>query len=117
MLRLASDADVHGELVRGLFRRMPGIDLLRVQDVLPERAHDREILAWAASDRRVLMTRDRNTMVGFAQRRIAAGDYMPGLIVTTSRQSIGSALDDIQLIVELMSEEEMQKQVIVYLPL
>lgn len=36
MLRLASDADVHGEIVRGLRRRRPEIDLVRVQDALPE---------------------------------------------------------------------------------
>lgn len=35
MLRLASDADVHGEIIRGLRRRLPEIDLLRVQDALP----------------------------------------------------------------------------------
>ncbi len=28
MLRLASDADVHGEIIRGLRRRMPLIDLI-----------------------------------------------------------------------------------------
>ena len=27
MLRLASDADVHGEIIRGLRRRLPEIDL------------------------------------------------------------------------------------------
>jgi hypothetical protein len=36
MLRLASDADVHGGIVRGLRRRAPGIDLVRAQDALPE---------------------------------------------------------------------------------
>ena len=36
MLRLASDADVHGEIIRGLRRRSPSIDLVRVQDALPE---------------------------------------------------------------------------------
>ena len=35
MLRLASDADVHGEIIRGLRRRVPEIDLVRAQDALP----------------------------------------------------------------------------------
>ena len=35
MLRLASDADVHGEIIRGLRRRLPEIDLVRARDVLP----------------------------------------------------------------------------------
>jgi hypothetical protein len=36
MLRLASDADVHGAIIRGLRRRLPEIDVVRVQDALPE---------------------------------------------------------------------------------
>jgi hypothetical protein len=46
MLRLASDADVHGDIIRGLRRRVPSIDLVRAQDVLPKRTSDREVLAW-----------------------------------------------------------------------
>ncbi len=65
MLRLASDADVHGEITRGLRRRSPEIDLLRAQDALQEGAPDPELLAWAAAENRVLITNDRNTMVRF----------------------------------------------------
>ena len=64
MLRLASDADVHGAIIRGLRRRLPGIDLLRAQDVLAARTPDAQVLAWAAAENRVLVTNDRNTMVG-----------------------------------------------------
>jgi hypothetical protein len=66
MLRLASDADVHGDILRGLRRRRPEIDLLRAQDALPEGTADRELLAWAAAENRILVTNGRNTMVGFA---------------------------------------------------
>ncbi len=117
MLRLASDADVHGEIVRGLIRRVPAVDLLRVQDALAEGTADREILDWAAAANRVLITNDRNTMVGFALQRLAAGEAMPGLIITTTRQSIGSAIDDLLLLAELMTEDEIKNQVVVYLPL
>jgi predicted nuclease of predicted toxin-antitoxin system len=116
MLRLASDADVHGEIVRGLRRRLPEIDLVRVQDALPEGAPDRDVLAWTAAENRVLVTNDRNTMVGFAYQRVSAGESVPGLIATTIEQSIGSAIDDILLIVECMPEEEIRDQVVVFLP-
>ena len=66
MLRLASDADVHGEIIRGMRRRLPQIDLVRAQDALPEGTPDPAVLAWAAAANRVLVTNDRNTMVGFA---------------------------------------------------
>jgi hypothetical protein len=116
MLRLGSDADVHGEIIRGLRRRRPEIDLVRAQDALPEGTPDAEVLAWSAAENRVLITNDRNTMVGSAYQRAAAGQAVPGIIVTTNDQSIGSAIDDILLIAEYMPEEEIRNKVVVYLP-
>lgn len=115
MLRLASDADVHGDIIRGLRRRLPRIDLVRVQDVLPEGTSDPDVLSWAAAESRILITNDRNTMVGFAWQRAAAGEPMPGLIATTNEQALGSAIDDIALIVEFMPEE-IREHVVVFLP-
>ena len=117
MLRLASDADVHGDLIRGLRRRQPGLDLVRAQDALPEGTPDPEVLAWAAAENRILITNDRNTMVGFAYQRVAAGEPVPGVIATTHDQAIGPAIDDILLVAECMSAEELRDQVIVFLPL
>ena len=117
MLRLASDADVHGDVIRGLQRRAPEIDLVRVQDALPEGTPDPEVLAWAARENRILVTNDRNTMVGFAHQRLAASEPVPGLVVTTNDQSIGSAIQDILLVAACMTEGEFRDQVVVYLPL
>ena len=116
MLRLASDADVHGELIRGLRRHRSGIDLVRVQDALPEGSIDLDVLAWAATEGRILITNDRNTMVGFAYHRVTAGEPVPGLIGTTNDQSIGSAISDILLIAESMPEDQIRGQVVVFLP-
>ena len=55
-------------------------------------------------------------MVGFAYQRMAAGILVPGLIVTTNKQSIGLTIDDILLVVETMSEEEIRDHVVVFLP-
>ena len=116
MLRLASDADVHGEIIRGLRRRLPEIDLVRAQDALPEGTPDPEVLAWATAENRILITNDRNTMVGFARLRVEAGKPMPGLIATTNKQSIGSTIDDIVIVAEYMPEEEIKDQIVVFLP-
>src|SRR5205823_14004507 len=114
MRRLARDAAVHGDILHGLRRRRPDIDLARAQDALPEGTPDPEVLAWAAAGNRVLITNDRNTMVGLAHQRVAAGEPVPGLIATTNDQSIGSAIDDILLIAEFMPEEEIKEQVVVF---
>jgi len=116
MLRLASDTDVHGGIIRGLRRRLPEIDLVRARDALPEGTPDTEVLAWAAAEDRVLITNDRNTIVAFAYHRVATGELMPGLIVTTNEQSIGSAIDDILLVTQFMPEKEIRTQVVVFLP-
>jgi hypothetical protein len=117
MVRLASDVDVHGAIIRGLRHRLPDIDLLRTQDALSERTPDVDVLAWAATENRVLITNDRNTMVGLAYQRVADGLPMPGLIVTTNEQSIGSAIDDIILMVECISGQEFRDQIAIFLPL
>jgi predicted nuclease of predicted toxin-antitoxin system len=116
MLRLASDADVHGAIIAGLRRRLREIDLVRAQDAMPDGSPDPEVLAWAAAENRILITNDRNTMIGSAYQRVAAGEPLPGLIATTNKQSIGSAIDDIQLIAEFMPAEEIRDQVVVFLP-
>jgi uncharacterized protein DUF5615 len=116
MLRLASDFDVNGEIVRGLRRREPSLDLIRAQDSLPNNTSDPDVLAWAAAEGRVLVTNDRNTLVGFAWQRVVDGQHMPGVIATTNEQSIGAAIGDILLIAECMSNDEIRNQV-TFLPL
>jgi hypothetical protein len=111
------DADVHGAIVRGLRRRLPDIDLVRAQDVLSDGAPDADVLSWAAADNRILITNDRNTMVGLAYNRVEAGGKVPGLIIATNEQSIGSVIDDILLIAECVSEGEMRNRIVVFLPL
>ena len=116
MLRLASDADVHGDILRGLRCRLPYLDFVRVQDALPKGTPDPEVLAWAALQNRVLITNDRRTMIGFAFARVRSGEAMPGLIVTNNDQSIGSAINDIELLIEFMSVDEIRVQRVIFLP-
>lgn len=116
MLRLATDADVRNGIIRGVRRRVPEIDLLRVQDALPEGTSDPAILAWAATESRVLITNDRETMIEFAKARLAAGEPLPGVILTTNEQSVGAAIEDILMIAECMTEDEIRNQVI-FLPI
>ena len=116
MLRLASDADVRGGIIRGLRRQSPEIDLVRAQEALPEGTIDPLILAWAAEEDRVLITNDRETMIGFAYERLEAGEPMPGVILTNNEQSIGTSIEQILMIAECMSEDEIRNQVM-FLPL
>ncbi|HVS36675.1 MAG TPA: DUF5615 family PIN-like protein [Gemmataceae bacterium] len=97
MLPLAADEDVNGNIIRGLRRREPGIDLVRVRDVFPAGTPDPMVLEWAASNGRVLITQDENTMVGCAWDRVQAGLPMPGVIVRGKGVTIRQAIDELLL--------------------
>ena len=49
MLKLAIDENFNRDIVRGLLRRRPGLDLSRVQDVGLTGANDPTVLEWAAA--------------------------------------------------------------------
>ena len=111
MLRLASDEDVHEAIVRGLIRRVAGLDLVRVVDEGLGSTPDPQILEWAAREGRVLITADVNTMVGAAYERIEQGRPVPGVLALTPRVGIGLAIEDITLVVECGTDEDVRNQV------
>ena len=62
MLRLLADENFNNQIVRGILRRRPEIDMVRVQDVGLSNTDDRVILEWAAQQGRILLTHDVETM-------------------------------------------------------
>lgn len=58
MLRLAADENFDGRIARGLQRRLPDIDLVRVQDTPLAGADDDAVLDWAARENRLVLTHD-----------------------------------------------------------
>jgi predicted nuclease of predicted toxin-antitoxin system len=117
MLRLASDQDVNDRIIRGLFRRVPDLDLVRVREVGLSQTPDPEILEWSAKEERVLITEDVNTMVGFAWARVKAAQPMHGVLALREGVSIGRAIEDILLVAECYTAEEMKALAVVYIPL
>jgi len=73
MLLLVSDENFNNDIVRGLLRRNPDLDIVRVQDVGLRGEDDPTILEWAAHEGRVLLTHDAATMAHFAYERVKAG--------------------------------------------
>ncbi len=66
MLRLLSDENLNGDIVRGLLHKRPRLDLLRGVDVGLEGVDDPTILEWAASEDRIVLPHDGATMPNFA---------------------------------------------------
>ena len=77
MLRLAADENFNHDLVRGLLRRRPDLDLVSIQSVGLSGADDSAVLTWAAHEQRVLLTHDAATIPHHAYRRIHAGQPRP----------------------------------------
>jgi predicted nuclease of predicted toxin-antitoxin system len=57
-VRWPADENFNHDIVRALRRRLPSIDLVRVQDVGLEGASDPTVLEWASAEDRVLLTHD-----------------------------------------------------------
>jgi len=70
MFRLLADENRNHDLMRGVLRRLPSLDLARVQDVGLREVDDPGVLEWAARDGRIVLTHDVNTMPAFAYDRI-----------------------------------------------
>ena len=116
MLRLAADENFNGDIVRGLLRRNPKLDIIRVQDVGLSGADDPSVLQWAADQGRILVTHDISTLAKHALDRVTAGQPMPGVFEVRSVALIGQAIDDLILLAECSFEGEWEGQVR-YLPL
>lgn len=106
MIRLAADENFDNDILRGLRRREPRIDVVRVQDAALSGADDPSVLEWTAEQGRVLLTHDVTTMGRFAYERVRAGLAMPGVLVVNPNVGIGDAIDDILLVVECSREGE-----------
>jgi len=116
MVRLAFDENFNNNVLRGLLRRQPGLDIVRVQDAGLQSADDPAVLAWAAAEGRVLASHDVATLTAFAYARVTAGQPMPGLIETGPDVPIATAIEELLLIAECGEPGEFEGRVI-YLPL
>jgi len=65
---------------------------------------------------RIVLTHDVATMTGFAYRRVAAGQPMPGLFEIPKRMPVGRAVEEILTIDECSDPNEWEGKV-QYLPL
>jgi predicted nuclease of predicted toxin-antitoxin system len=106
MIRLLIDEDVHGDIVEGLRRRLPTVDLLRVQDVGLSNTPDRDILQWAASEERIVVSVDKKTLPVDAWNRVALGLPMPGVAILRTVLSIGQAIRELELMAAIGCAED-----------
>ena len=115
-MRLLTDENFNGAILRGLLRRLPKLDVVRVQDVGLIHAEDTTILEWAANENRILLTHDVATITKYAYERIAQELSMSGVIEVIATAPIGRIIDDLELLI-LCSQPEEYEGKILFIPL
>jgi hypothetical protein len=116
MLRFAVDENFNNDVMRGVQRRNPAVDMVRVQDAALSGAEEPAILEWAASEGRVLLTHDASTMTHHAYERVWNGQRMPGVFEVSRKVSVRVAIEEILILADCRLENEWEGQVR-YLPL
>jgi hypothetical protein len=116
MLRFVADENFNNDIVRGLLRRAPELDIVRVQDVELSGADDPTVLDCPARTGRILLTHDVKTITQYAYERVRAGLPMPGVFEVSRAVPISVAIEDLVLLAECSLDGEWDGQVR-YLPL
>lgn len=116
MTALAFDENFNNNVLRGLLRRNPALDAVRVQDAGLAGRNDPAVLAWAATEQRILVSHDVSTLTAYAYARVKAGQFMPGLIEAGPDVPVATAIEDLLLVAECSAPGEWESQVL-YLPL
>lgn len=116
MIRLLADENFNNRTIRGLRLRMPAVDVVRAQEVGLAGVDDPDVLEWAATENRIVLTHDIQTMIGFAVQRVATGAKMPGLFVVEKRPALGKVIESLMILAECSRDDEWEGKV-VFLPL
>ena len=116
MIKLLADENLDNTIIRGLLRRNPDIDIVRVQDINLSGEDDPIVLEWAANQGRILLTHDVATITRYAYERLANNLAMPGVIEIHTDAAIGRVIEDIIMVLECGTLEDLEGQ-IYYLPL
>lgn len=111
MIRFLADENFNNDIVRGLVRRVPGVDIVRVQDVGLKGADDSAVLAYAADVGRIILTHDLATLVGLAYIRIANGEPVAGVIAMPQLVAVGSVVEDLVIVAGASLEGDRVNQV------
>lgn len=114
-MKWPADECFDNDIIRGLLRREPHLDLVRVQDV-PEVAgrDDETLLAWAGKNKRVVLAHDLATMVPALQ--LLGQPAAAAIVVVPDSLPIGRIIDEVLLLDQCSNESDWTAGVI-YLPL
>jgi hypothetical protein len=98
MVRFLADADLNKAIVTGVLRREPSIDFLTAHAAGLHGMKDPTVLAFAAEQRRVLVSHDVSTMPAHFRAFRNAGRQSAGVFLVPQSLDVGTAIDEFLLI-------------------
>lgn len=110
MLRLLADENLNSAILRAFERNYPEIDFIRVQDTDHVGASDIELLKWAASEQRVLVSHDKRTLPKYLEECIAGGVKTGGVVLIPREFILTTIMEHLAMIVLCVEPEEMWDQ-------
>jgi predicted nuclease of predicted toxin-antitoxin system len=116
MIRFLVDESFNNDVVRGVLRRMPDLDIVRAQDEGLSGVDDTVVLAHAASEGRIVLTHDVRTLIAAAWDRVRAGEPMPGVFAVAQNVATAVVVEELFVISHCSDSTEWRDQVR-YLPL
>jgi len=115
-MRFAADENFDGRILNGLRIRLPDLDIIRIQDTELYQSPDDELLAWLANEGRILLTHDVQTMPRYVFERVSAGHSVPGVIEVHQDTPIGTAIDELEILIGAGRPADFENQV-KYIPI
>lgn len=114
-MKLLLDEHINPAIARGLLRLKPDLEVVSVAQTLAG-TPDPELLEWATGNGYLLVSEDRNTLVGFYYERQRAGLHSQGLFMVRRGAGMGEVIETLGLIVRASAPEDWANQV-TYIPL
>lgn len=115
-MRFLADENFNNEIVRGLVRRVPKVEIIRAQDTELAGEPDQVLLEWAAKYGYIILSHDLNTMRGLFCERIKAGLPVLTLFLVDANKPIGPVIESLELIIGASEASEYEGE-IRFLPL
>ena len=112
-----ADENFDNDILRGVGRRAPEFDVIRVQDV-PEISgvDDAAMLAWATANGRIVLTHDLSTMIPAMHEQLDRVGVCSPIVLAPDSLPVGLVIEEILLLDECSVELDWGAGVI-YLPL
>ena len=116
-MKWLADENFRNPIIRGILRRFPNLDIVRVQDIDEiAGARDPALLAWATLQDRALLTHDLSTMIAALRERLKSEPRCAPIVLVPDSLPTQVAIDDILLLDECAIEADWSAGII-HLPL